>query len=381
MFLSDTHLPQLLPASAYTDPEWFAREKQFVLIPGWHMVATTDEIRNPGDFITTTILDHPVILHNADGRPQGFINSCAHRLSKLTSATKGNQCRLKCQYHGWEYDAEGATRRIPDAPGFRPLTSGQLGLVPLKTETCGNLIFVQLKRGGPSIAEYLGELHGRISAACSANNVQLCSWSHAVDANWKVVVENTLESYHVSEVHRGTLGNMPAEGSCQHGFGDRWSSFSAPGGVPGFVGDLQRRLLKALGVSVSRTYHHLLVLPTLTLSILDDLVIVWTVEPIEAQQTRLTLRAFSVQSPTRSHLGDAILRYSSRSHLSFWAQVWKEDVSLYPSIQQGMNAPLLPGPGLLSRREERIHHFQKWVLRGLEGRAMAGRRHEEMAHD
>ncbi len=367
MFLSDTHLPQLLPASAYTDPEWFTREKQSVLIPGWQMVATTDEIRNSGDFVTTTILDHPIILHNTDGQYRGFINACAHRLSKLTCLTKGNQCRLKCQYHGWEYDAEGATRRIPDAPGFKPLTSGQLGLVPLKTEACGKLIFVQLQQGGPPLGEYLGELGGPISEACSAHNFQLCSWSRVVDANWKVVVENTLESYHVSEIHRGTLGSMPAEGACQHRFGDRWSSFISPGGVPGIVGDLQRKLLKALGIGVSRTYQHLFVLPALTLSIMDDLVIVWTFEPVAAQQTRLALRAFSIQSPTRSALGDTILRYSARRHLSFWGRVWEEDVSLYPSVQQGMNAPLQPGPGLLSRREERIHHFQQWLVRLMSG--------------
>jgi hypothetical protein len=61
--------------------------------------------------------------------------------------------------------------------------------------------------------------------------------------------------------------------------------------------------------------------------------------------------------------------------------VWEEDLRLYPDLQAGVMNPQHPGMGLLSRREERIHHFQEWVLRGLEGRAMPGRRHGETTHD
>jgi hypothetical protein len=41
--------------------------------------------------------------------------------------------------------------------------------------------------------------------------------------------------------------------------------------------------------------------------------------------------------------------------------VWQEDLRLYPDLQAGVTNPVLPGPGLLSRREERIHHFQRWI--------------------
>lgn len=361
MFVSDTHLPQLLPAAAYTDQEWFDRERHRVLLPAWHLVGTTDEIRRPGDFITTTLLEHPLIVHNADGQPRCFINACAHRFSQLTHDQRGNQCRLKCQYHGWEYDHDGTTRRIPDAPAFKPLEKGQLGLVQLQTETCGKLIFVRLEPAGNSLTEFLGPLYGLVAEACAAEHRQLCSWSRQVEANWKLVVENTLESYHVSEIHRRTLGVMPEETVCRHELRDHSSSFSAPGGIPGLTGFLQHHILASLGKTLSLKYEHHLVIPTFSLSVMDDLVIAWTCEPIAVQRTRLTLRGFSVQSTKLAPVRHALLRYIANNHLGFWGRVWAEDVGLYPAVQAGVNAPRLPGSGLLSRREERVHHFQAWL--------------------
>ena len=39
MFVSDTHLPQLLPASAYHDDDWYQRERKLVFHPAWWAVA------------------------------------------------------------------------------------------------------------------------------------------------------------------------------------------------------------------------------------------------------------------------------------------------------------------------------------------------------
>lgn len=361
MFVSDTHLPQLLSATAYTDPAWFEREKRSFLLNAWHLVATTDEIHRPGDFVTTTILGHPLVIHNADGQPRCFINSCAHRFAQLTREPRGNQCRLTCQYHGWEYDHDGATRRIPDAPAFRPLEKGRLGLVQLDTSTCGKLIFVRLQPSGDSLASFLGPLHGLVAAACPSEHRQLCSWSRVVEANWKLVVENTLESYHISEIHRRTLGTMPDEPSCHHQLRDRSSSFAAPGGVPGMVGFIHRQLLSSLGKTPSRRYEHHLVLPTFSLGVMDDLVYASTCEPIDVQRARVTLRGFGVQSAKFAPLRHRLLAAIAKNHLAFWGRVWAEDNSLYPAVQAGVNAPLHPGSGLLSRREERVHHFQKWI--------------------
>jgi choline monooxygenase len=355
MFLSETHLPQLLPTSAYSDRDWFERELTKIFLPSWHVLATKHEIRRPGDFITKTILGYPVILFNADNEPRCFINSCAHRFAKLTSKSRGNQCRLKCQYHGWEYDDNGVTKRIPDAPGFRPLEKNQLSLLKLDVETCGGLIFVRLKQTSQSLSESLGELHAVVQQSCSDHFYQLCSWERDVRANWKIVVENTLESYHVSEIHGSTLGDMPDESVCQHKFTKNSSSFVAPGGLPGLTGAVHHRVLRSLGIEPSGLYQHHFAVPGFSVSVMG------------VRETRLTLRAFSVQSPRRAVARNSFLLLCAWNHLRFWSRVWNEDVRLYPDVQSGLEAPLRPGRGLLSRREERVYHLQQYIYECLNG--------------
>jgi nitrite reductase/ring-hydroxylating ferredoxin subunit len=135
MFVSDTHLPQLLPPEAYYERAWHERELDRVLRPAWWAVALVEEFPRDGDFITFDHVDVPVILRRSGGRIHGYRNVCAHRLAKLTGKAHGHCDVLRCEYHGWEYAESGATQRIPDAPSFRPLEKGQLGLGTLRVET------------------------------------------------------------------------------------------------------------------------------------------------------------------------------------------------------------------------------------------------------
>ena len=48
MFVSETHLPQLLPPSAYKDAAWYERELERVLRPAWWAVALAGELKDFG---------------------------------------------------------------------------------------------------------------------------------------------------------------------------------------------------------------------------------------------------------------------------------------------------------------------------------------------
>jgi phenylpropionate dioxygenase-like ring-hydroxylating dioxygenase large terminal subunit len=70
----------------------------------------------------------PLLVRNFGGETQSFLNVCAHRFCEIASEKCGHQQQFACQYHGWEYDETGNTRRIPDAPSFKPMEKGLLGL-------------------------------------------------------------------------------------------------------------------------------------------------------------------------------------------------------------------------------------------------------------
>ena len=211
MFISDTHLPQLLPGKAYSDEDWYAREVADVLVPAWHAVAATNQFPKDGSFVSFELLGNPVVLRRDEGVIRAFLNVCPHRFAKVTNESSGCAAILKCGYHGWEFDGQtGQTKRIPDAPSFRPLKKGELGLLKFQVEVCGGIVFVSVGKPSESVA---AKLQASGCDAVARTSVTNCvgRMEVSLDVNWKVAVENTLESYHIAEVHPTTFGTAPVE--------------------------------------------------------------------------------------------------------------------------------------------------------------------------
>src|SRR5512139_1170047 len=124
MWVHTGRLPHVLSPAAYYDPTQDEREREALFARGWHCVTTTAALRSPGDFVTVELLGEPVLVRNCDGEIRAFANVCAHRHSLLTSLRRGSSPRITCQYHGWEYDRDGRSLRIPDAKSFVPLGRG-----------------------------------------------------------------------------------------------------------------------------------------------------------------------------------------------------------------------------------------------------------------
>lgn len=366
MFLSDTHLPQQLPPRAYHDEGWYEREVERVLLPSWHLVATTAEFPRVGSFLTFNLFGRPLLLRREASGIRCFLNVCPHRFAKLTDKSWGCSTSLKCGYHGWEFDGcSGATRRIPDAPAFRPLEKGQLGLTPVRVEVCGGLVFVSL--GQPS-----EPAHAQL-AECDLDPLVHTSRHGALGrkvsrlaVNWKVAVENTLESYHVAEVHPQTFASPPPEESCRHALGAVGSSFYAPGDTRPTVVAFERVLLDRLGLKRVGGYRHTHMHPTFTLAATDSFAIVLSFLPESACRTRLLIAWFARQSSQGRTLVDRLLRLWAGIQSRFWLRVVGEDAGIVSQVQAGLEAADQPGCGLISRREERIVHFQQWLLDRLE---------------
>src|SRR5262245_9237414 len=107
MFVSDTHLPQVLPPDAYLSNEFLQLEMERLFLPGWHFLGLTSEIPKDGDYFTRELLGRPIIVWRSSGEVHAFLNVCAHRMALLTHKPCGHAEKLKCQYHGWEYGEDG----------------------------------------------------------------------------------------------------------------------------------------------------------------------------------------------------------------------------------------------------------------------------------
>src|SRR5690349_6132738 len=104
MFISKEHHPQLLDPSCYHGRSQFDDEIAQLFLPAWHCVGLTDELPNDGSYRTFELLGNPVVLWRKGGQIRAYLNVCSHRQCIVAAAACGSSDRLKCGYHGWEYD-------------------------------------------------------------------------------------------------------------------------------------------------------------------------------------------------------------------------------------------------------------------------------------
>jgi phenylpropionate dioxygenase-like ring-hydroxylating dioxygenase large terminal subunit len=300
------------------------------------------------------------LIRNIDGEIHAFLNVCAHRHCLLTSQAQGHDERFRCQYHGWEYTKEGRTGCIPDAACFRPFDRDNARLRQFRAATCGELVFVCLTDDGPALEEFLGPFH-RTCAAWFARPYGLkWTWQTDYQANWKVAVENSLESYHVPCLHAATFGKFPAEELCEHDLQENYTTFRTPEPRQ-WTTCVQRWFGRRLGLPQTGIYtqHH--AHPHLTVASLDVFRLVQIFMPTSPATCRHRVWLYtprgSAHNPWQRLLAvvlSALVRWVAR-------QVVLEDAAIYADVQRGLEASVFPG--VLGTREERVFAFQQWVVK------------------
>ena len=75
----------------FVDADIHAMELERVFAQSWLFVGHESEVARPGDYVTRTMGDDPVILsHSSDGQLRVFLNACPHRGALVCRADAGN---------------------------------------------------------------------------------------------------------------------------------------------------------------------------------------------------------------------------------------------------------------------------------------------------
>lgn len=364
MFTHQHYLRHLLRPDQYHSEAQHRAELRQVFGPAWHPLCTTRHLARPGDFLTFDLLETPILVRNFDGELRAFLNVCPHRHSKLTDKPRGSTEKLKCQYHGWEYAADGRTGKIPDARAFRPWDRENSCLRPFRLETCGELVFVNLSDDGVSLRDWLGPLWGRWAPGFGGDYRYAATWEQDFPCNWKVVLENSLESYHIPEVHPKTFKDLPPEGASWHELDPRFTTFRTL--IPdNWANRTMNRLVRRLGVPVTGEYWHHVRHPHVTYNQLDVHRMVQAVFPTSPTTCRYRATVYSLRGPRRNPLAWAVYRMLRPSVVLVSRKVFGEDATIYGGVQKGLEAS--PHPGVIGTREERIYTFQEFVDRECRG--------------
>jgi p-cumate 2,3-dioxygenase subunit alpha len=200
--------------SALTSPELFEQEWKRIFDQSWLFVGHESEIPNPGDYRRRTIAGRPTFLvRGSDGEVRVFLNTCTHRGALVCRQDAGNAQTFQCFYHAWTFNNRGELIGTPDAEGYAPgFDRAERALVgPPRVASYRGLVFVSFNPAVQDLPDYLAGARPLMDLTLDSAEV-LGGWTvlagtahYQLRANWKLLVENSIDSYHFPTVHQTYL--------------------------------------------------------------------------------------------------------------------------------------------------------------------------------
>jgi phenylpropionate dioxygenase-like ring-hydroxylating dioxygenase large terminal subunit len=198
--------PRSLPAWVYDHPQMTRLEYERILKPSWQIACHVSQIRGAGDYVTFELgSDSVIVLREGSGGIRALRNVCRHRGTRLLEGTGRCHGRITCPYHGWTYRYDGSLLATPARESFPALDLREHSLATVPVEVALGFVWVCLGANPPPPpsevwAPVLEELAPyRFEELVPTQPIYLDEW--AVD--WKIAMDNYLESYHVPIGHPG----------------------------------------------------------------------------------------------------------------------------------------------------------------------------------
>ena len=210
----------LLDRSVHVSDEILREEMQKIFSKCWIYVGHASELKKNGDFVTRKVAGRPIIFaRDQKGEIRCHFNTCRHRGATVCLERAGNARRFMCVYHGWIYNNDGSMARVPGDDAYSAaFDQTQLGLKkPAKFDHYRDFWFMNLDPNAVSLRDYLGKTTDYIDLVVEQSpsaKMEILPGTHEYDvaANWKLMVENSVDDYHLPSTHSTWLNFMKNSG-------------------------------------------------------------------------------------------------------------------------------------------------------------------------
>ncbi len=348
-----------LPPECYTSEAFYRREVETIFLKVWNFIGREDRIPNPGDYAAFEFVGVPVVIvRDRDGSVRAFANSCRHRGAKVMQG-EGNCTVMTCPYHSWTYALDGrliGAMEMDETDGF---DRKNFGLVELRLETWAGFLFLNFDHDAEPLSAWLGDLPDVLASYKLEDMVTTRRVEYDLACNWKIYVENAMESYHVPTVHQQTIQKqkrdhnppIPASGEYCGLFTRHEGSRALLPGAKGFpyIPDLE-------GLAAQGTYY-VLINPSTMFGLTYDCMWWLELHPVSAGRTKLIVGScFPKQTVARDDFDALVNNYYER-----WNKSIVEDNEISDIQQIGISSPFVK-PGRFSYMEPLVHTIDNWVL-------------------
>jgi phenylpropionate dioxygenase-like ring-hydroxylating dioxygenase large terminal subunit len=333
-----------LPAAAFLAPEVFKAETERLFRTGWIAIARASEVVNPGDYRVTDIAGIPlVVTRDQAGEIHVLSNICRHRGMAVMSGS-GNAKGLTCPYHLWRYGLDGQLAVAPLMDGSEVFDRKACALPRIASAQWQGWVFANLSGDAEPLEPALAPLTRRVETYGLGEMVIATTLEFDSPWNWKIMVENFMESYHHIGPHGATLQQSnPAAGTYEGDFGPLFSVLENPG-----VDETKPPFL------VVAIFPYTLIAVT---EGAEPTGIWYEMDRMEADAFRL--RIHILMPPDRAANAEEVAHSRELSMI-----IHGEDIPVCEGIHRGMASPFYE-PGPLSPLEASVLRFHQYLKAGL----------------
>lgn len=359
------------PGRYYYDPTLFEQEQERIFSTMWYFVARADALPDPGSYMVATVGKESIlVVRDKVGRLHAFYNVCRHRGARLCSQISGRlKGSIQCRYHAWTYGLDGRLIGAPNVMSNEQFDPLQYGLLPVALHVWEGLIFVNLsdhpapfeqQLHDPATVSFAGEApyeRYQISRLKVGQTI-----TYDVRANWKLIVENTLECYHCGPMHPELCSLIPMYRTAQlYVDGEASSGAALSDAMEAFTlsGKSTRPTLPGLLPEDARRYHSFLLLPNVFVNLLSDYVAIDTFQPLAPDLTRVTTDWLFDPDAL------AAPGFDSTDTVALLDLVNKQDWEVCEITQQSMTSRTFANGGNYAPDEHHIRYFVDFVLAKL----------------
>ena len=194
--------PALVSKARYISREYHELEKQYLWSRVWQQAAHEDDFANIGDVVPYDIVDKSYLLvRTGEDDYKAFHNAYLHRGRKLRESPAKGLDEIRCAFHGWSWELDGTLKQVPCAYDYSGLDREAERLPEVKVGRWGRYLFINPDPDCEPLEDYLGDLSSQFKVFPYERRYKRAHVAKVIRANWKVVQEAFMESYHVLLTH------------------------------------------------------------------------------------------------------------------------------------------------------------------------------------
>lgn len=192
-----------LGGERYTSREFMQAEWANVWTQTWLITIRAGDIPDAGDFMLEQIgAESILIVRQENGRIKAFYNVCQHRGNKLVHVDEGSMAAFTCAYHSWRFELDGRCSYAQDPEDFAggdPCP--RAGLAEVACDVFGGFVWINMDPGCASLKDSLGPIWNEWQAYPLEDMVRVQAMSVRMPCNWKLLMDNFHETYHLPTAH------------------------------------------------------------------------------------------------------------------------------------------------------------------------------------